>query len=114
MRPVPIPVRRNLQCVLWFYRFADCRNDYVIVKLENVAEEIGYVYKAINGVDIPRQYPEPKDKLDKALVWQQLRTVPYKLLHDTLNNFYSDDYEAFGYRIPTESEYLANINQYNL
>ena len=96
--------------MFYYYYYYYKRNEYFIIELEKVVDELDYVYNAINGVRMPRKYPIPNDKLSITTIGQLLRQVPYQLVKDTMNNYYRYDYEAFQYKIPTENEFNRIIN----
>ena len=83
-----------------------CSEDYdYIVHLENVAEELDFMYQQLNGQRIPKMIPKPVDKYSENEKWKQLKKVPFSLINDTLHRIYYDDYLAFGYKMPTLEEF---------
>ena len=69
--------------------------------------ELEQVYRMVNqGVEMPRKLPVPKDKINDDRMWRLLAQVSFELVNATLHNAFGEDYQAFGYQMPTRQFYL--------
>ena len=85
----------------------NCRYDYIL-QLEHISEELPFVLSKILGRNDFPPLQQPSDKQPRQKLMNYLRQVPANLSLAVFQ-LYRDDFETFGYEMPSNEQELKSF-----